>query len=107
MPSSVRPYKSIGRCLALLMVATPAHAIDRARTRHEHHPPLPFPTASRSDTPGGERDDTGENDRTFDVHRNRSEFFYIRSGSRPSRKNRLIVESSFSYINLTRPEDHV
>jgi hypothetical protein len=96
MPSIVRPYVLIGRCFAILVIATWLPSTGRGQVTST--PSVPVPAVSRSEMPTGEENDgeEAENPDLIETDRNSFTFARVTPGA-----NRLIVESSFSYINLT------
>jgi hypothetical protein len=97
MPSSVGPYVSIRRCLAAFLVM--AWLTSTSRGQDGNTPSSPTPRENRSEEPGREENETEteteEND-FIETDRNSFTFARVTPG-----EGRLIVESSFSYINLT------
>jgi hypothetical protein len=96
MPSSVRPYVSIRRCLAALLVM--AWLTSTGRGQDLNTPSSPTPTENRSEEPRSEENDTEtpESEDFIETDRNSFTFARVTPG-----EGRLIVESSFSYIDLT------
>jgi hypothetical protein len=99
MRSSVRLYASIRHCLAAVLVL--GWLPSTGRGQDINTPAGPAPTANRSEEPRTEEspteadDDRDEND-FIETDRNSFTFARVTPG-----EGRLIVESSFSYINLT------
>ncbi len=96
MPSSVRPYLSIGRCLlaSLFLVCLAS----TTRGQAENAPP-PVAEDRHAEDKSSEKPSTSEEAENRDfIETDRNSFTFARM---TAGANRLIVESSYSYINIT------
>ena len=95
MRSSVRPDVSIGRCLAALLVMAWLASTGRAQVGNA--PSSSTPTENRSEEPGNEEKNTETDENDF-IETDRNSFTFARFAPGA---DRLIVESSYSYINIS------